>query len=123
MKPDPVTHQTGSLLARARAANATPKIFFTNDSSEYWGRAASLIHITADGKRDAALSPGHAHLLNADRAALAAARCLWSNKHRVPHESAGPSPHPARLLADPASVDQGRHPAAASVYPKSPKAS
>lgn len=54
---DPVTHQSGSLLARARAANVTPKIFFTNDSSEYWGRAASLIHITAGGKRDAALSP------------------------------------------------------------------
>ena len=34
-----------------------PKIFFTNDSSEYWGRAASLIHITADGKHDAAISP------------------------------------------------------------------
>jgi hypothetical protein len=54
---DPVTHQTGSLLARARAANVTPKIFFTNDSSEYWGRAASLIHITADGARDAAPAP------------------------------------------------------------------
>jgi hypothetical protein len=54
---DPVTHRSGSLLARARAANVTPKIFFTNDSSEYWGRAASLIHITADGKRDATLSP------------------------------------------------------------------
>jgi hypothetical protein len=54
---DAVTHQSGSLLARAHAANVTPKIFFTNDSSEYWGRAASLIHITADGKRDATLSP------------------------------------------------------------------
>jgi hypothetical protein len=54
---DPVTHRTGSLLANARAANVTPKIFFTNDSSEYWGRAASLIHIAADGSRDAAISP------------------------------------------------------------------
>jgi hypothetical protein len=54
---DPVTHRTGSLLERARAAQAAPKIFFTNDSSEYWGRAAALIHITPDGKRDAAISP------------------------------------------------------------------
>jgi hypothetical protein len=43
----------------------TPKIFFTNDSSEYWGRAASLIHITADGKRDAAISPGTRIYFNA----------------------------------------------------------
>jgi hypothetical protein len=62
---DPVTHRSGSLLARARAANVTPKIFFTNDSSEYWGRAASLIHITADGKRDATLSPGTRIYFNA----------------------------------------------------------
>src|SRR6185312_5362201 len=31
---DPVTHRSGSLLARARASNVTPKIFYTNDSSE-----------------------------------------------------------------------------------------
>lgn len=54
---DPVTGKTGGLLDRARAARVQPKIFFTNDSSEYWGRAASLIHITADGKRDAPISP------------------------------------------------------------------
>ncbi|MBI1355204.1 MAG: hypothetical protein GC160_12725 [Acidobacteria bacterium] len=29
-----------------------PKIFYTNSSYEYWGRAASLIHTTLDGKRD-----------------------------------------------------------------------
>ena len=33
-----------------------PKIFFSNTSYEYWGRACSLIHITADGKSDAAIS-------------------------------------------------------------------
>ncbi len=54
---DPVTGNTAGLLDRARAARVSPKIFFTNDSSEYWGRAASLIHITADGKRDAPISP------------------------------------------------------------------
>ncbi|MFY9726689.1 MAG: alpha/beta hydrolase domain-containing protein [Bryobacteraceae bacterium] len=54
---DPVTGKTAGLLDRARAARVSPKIFFTNDSSEYWGRAASLIHITADGRRDAPISP------------------------------------------------------------------
>ena len=54
---DPVTGKTGGLLDRARAARVLPKTFFTNDSSEYWGRAASLIHITADGKHDAPISP------------------------------------------------------------------
>jgi hypothetical protein len=34
-----------------------PKIFYTNTSYEYWGRAASLIHTTPDGKQDAALAP------------------------------------------------------------------
>ena len=29
-----------------------PKIFYTNSSYEYWGRAASLIHTSIDGKRD-----------------------------------------------------------------------
>ncbi len=54
---DPVTGKTGGLLDRARASRALPKIFFTNDSSEYWGRVASLIHITADGKHDAPVAP------------------------------------------------------------------
>ena len=34
-----------------------PKIFYTNGSYEYWGRGASLIHITVDGKRDFAPGP------------------------------------------------------------------
>lgn len=46
-----------ALLERARAAKAQPKLFLTNGSYEYWGRAASLIHITPDGKSDAALLP------------------------------------------------------------------
>jgi hypothetical protein len=30
-----------------------PKIFYSNGAYEYWGRAASLIHTTPDGKQDA----------------------------------------------------------------------
>ena len=44
------------LLAKSRAANVVPKIFFTNGSYEYWGRAASLIHTSEDGKQDVAPS-------------------------------------------------------------------
>ncbi len=59
---DPVTGKSGGLLDLARAARDEPKIYFTNDSSEYWGRAAALIHITADGKRDAPISPARASI-------------------------------------------------------------
>jgi hypothetical protein len=54
---DAVAGRTGSLLDRARAARVQPKLFLTNNSSEYWGRAAALIHVTADGKHDAPVSP------------------------------------------------------------------
>ena len=54
---DPLTGRSAGLLDRARAARTEPKLFLTNDSSEYWGRAAALIHITADGKRDAPVGP------------------------------------------------------------------
>ena len=43
---------TDSILARAANSNTVPKIFYTNGSYEYWGRAASLIHISLDAKRD-----------------------------------------------------------------------
>jgi hypothetical protein len=54
---DPLTHETSGLLDRAVAEKVAPKIFFSNTSYEYWGRAAALIHITADGKADAPVSP------------------------------------------------------------------
>lgn len=53
---DPVTGETAGLLDRARAEKVVPKIFFSNTSYEYWGRACALIHVTADGKHDAAIS-------------------------------------------------------------------
>jgi Alpha/beta hydrolase domain len=53
---DPLTGQTAGLLDRAHADKVTPRIFFSNTSYEYWGRAASLIHVSADGKHDAPIS-------------------------------------------------------------------
>ncbi|HTW38719.1 MAG TPA: alpha/beta hydrolase domain-containing protein [Steroidobacteraceae bacterium] len=49
---DPATGATGALLARAVAEHVEPKVFFSDTSHEYWGRAASLIHTSADAKRD-----------------------------------------------------------------------
>jgi hypothetical protein len=53
---DSVTGESGGLLDRASVDKVVPKIFFSNTSYEYWGRAAALIHVTADGKRDVPIS-------------------------------------------------------------------
>ncbi len=52
----PFTDNDG-LLARARQSKVVPKIFYSNGSYEYWGRAASLIHTTPDGKQDVPPAP------------------------------------------------------------------
>ncbi len=51
---DPVTGARAGLLDRAIAARVAPRVFYTNTSYEYWGRAAALIHTTPDGRGDAA---------------------------------------------------------------------
>ena len=53
---DPVTGETAGLLDQAVADKVVPRIFFSNTSYEYWGRAAALIHTSADGKQDATIS-------------------------------------------------------------------
>ncbi|HEY6308282.1 MAG TPA: alpha/beta hydrolase domain-containing protein [Candidatus Angelobacter sp.] len=52
---DPATGVRAGLLDAATKSRTAPKIFFTNTSYEYWGRAASLIHTSADGAKDATL--------------------------------------------------------------------
>ncbi len=47
---------TDALLARAKKDGVVPKIFYSNGAYEYWGRAASLIHISPDGRKDVAPS-------------------------------------------------------------------
>ena len=53
---DPVTGERAGLLDRAVADKVVPKIFFSNTSYEYWGRAAALIHVDAEGKQDVPIS-------------------------------------------------------------------
>ena len=50
---DPETGLTEGILTRARKDNVVPKIFYSNTAYEYWGRSASLIHISIDGQKDA----------------------------------------------------------------------
>jgi hypothetical protein len=52
---DPVSGTRAGLLDAPAKSHTTPKIFFSNTSYEYWGRAASLIHTSPDGTKDIAL--------------------------------------------------------------------
>ena len=52
VQTDPQTGDKDGLLMRVKP-EFTPKIFYTNSSYEYWGRAASLIHTSVDGRADA----------------------------------------------------------------------
>ena len=51
---DPETDMQDGLLSAIQPGHM-PKVFYTNSSYEYWGRAASLIHTTIDGASDAPL--------------------------------------------------------------------
>ena len=51
---DPETDMRDGLLAAIKPAHM-PKLFHTNSSYEYWGRAASLIHTSLDGTEDSPL--------------------------------------------------------------------
>ncbi len=54
---DPVTGERGGGLGRARKSGFLPKIFFINSATDYWTRAASLLHTDVGGKRDAEIDP------------------------------------------------------------------
>ena len=49
---DPETMERGGLLDRCDAAGMTPRIFYTNTSTEYWNRSASLVHTDVSGQED-----------------------------------------------------------------------
>jgi hypothetical protein len=58
---DPLTGAHGSLLDKARQLGVVPKLFYTNESTEYWNRSASLIHTDPMGRRDIPVDP-HARI-------------------------------------------------------------
>jgi Alpha/beta hydrolase domain len=56
LDPAHPSNKAVGLLDVAGEKRVVPKIFLSHTSYEYWGRAASLIHTTADGKADAPIS-------------------------------------------------------------------
>jgi hypothetical protein len=114
---DPVTGASGDVLERARAAGALPRLFYTTTSTEYWTRAASLLHTDVTGSADVPLDP------QARLYFLAGAQHgNWSFAERGPYQNCGNPldhrpPMRALLLALDAWASEGRAPPD-SVYPK-----
>ncbi|MBD3872843.1 MAG: tetratricopeptide repeat protein [Acidobacteria bacterium] len=54
---DPVTGEHGDALSRARISGFLPKMIFINSSTDYWTRAASLLHTNVAGTKDAEIDP------------------------------------------------------------------
>ncbi|PYS05051.1 MAG: hypothetical protein DMG15_14860 [Acidobacteria bacterium] len=54
---DPETGRRDGLLTHRMKEQFWPKIMYTNSSYEYWGRVASPLHTTIDGKEDQSLQP------------------------------------------------------------------
>lgn len=52
---DPVTGATGDSFARVRQSGHVPRVMFTQSSTEYWSRAASLLHTDVEARTDLAL--------------------------------------------------------------------
>ncbi len=104
---DPVTGASGDVLARARAAGALPRLFYTTTSTEYWTRAASLLHTDVTGSHDVPLDP------QARLYFLAGAQHgNWRFAERGPYQNCGNPldhrpPMRALLLALDAWVDRG----------------
>ena len=51
-RPTESDGERAGLLDRASASGSMPKLFQINTGYEYWGRGASLIHMTTDGSKD-----------------------------------------------------------------------
>jgi len=92
---DPLTGRHGDLLARSRCH--MPKIVFTQTSTEYWTRAASLTHTDVDGRQDVGLDP-NAFVLHCGRPAPGRRP---SRSRHLP-ESAQPAGRPRSHAACPA---------------------
>jgi hypothetical protein len=54
---DSVTGERGDGLAGSRRTGSLPKIFYINTTTDYWTRAASLLHTDVTGSEDAEIDP------------------------------------------------------------------
>lgn len=98
---DPVTGERGDGLSLARESGCLPKMFFINSSTDYWTRAASLLHTDVEGKTDAGIDPdvriysiaGRAHVdtrIGIIGRALLTALDQWVSRSVEPPESQVP---------------------------------
>ena len=99
---DPETDMRDGLLAGIQPGHM-PKVFYTNSSYEYWGRAASLIHTTLDGGGGRTAARQRPHLLVRGRTARP--RPLPAAAHQRPATE-----QPERLLVVPAPAGAGDGP-------------
>ncbi len=65
---DPVKDERGDALALARRSGFLPKMVYLNTSTDYWTRAASLLHTDVEGKQDSEIDPNVRIYLVAGRA-------------------------------------------------------
>ena len=54
---DPITRERGDNLALARRSGFLPRMFYINSSTDYWTRAASLLHADVAGEGDLDIDP------------------------------------------------------------------
>jgi hypothetical protein len=65
---DSITGEKGDAFKRARDSGFLPKFMILNSSTDYWTRAASLLHTDVEGKRDAEIDPSFRIYLLSGRA-------------------------------------------------------
>jgi len=65
---DPITGEKGDAFKKARDSGFLPKFMVINSSTDYWTRAASLLHTDVEGKEDAAIDPSFRIYLLSGRA-------------------------------------------------------
>ncbi|MCX6898665.1 MAG: alpha/beta hydrolase domain-containing protein [Verrucomicrobia bacterium] len=94
---DPVTRRTGDILAAPRTRGQMPKVFYTQTSTEYWTRGASLLHTDVDGKRDVSLDP-HARLYVAAGAQHLGGSSTNRGSYQNPCNPLNDRPHLLRAL-------------------------
>jgi len=65
---DPLTGEKGDAFKKARDSGFLPKFMIISSSTDYWTRAASLLHTDVEGKTDAEIDPSFRIYLFSGRA-------------------------------------------------------
>tara|TARA_B100000029_G_scaffold364281_3_gene357469 strand:+ start:845 stop:2878 length:2034 start_codon:yes stop_codon:yes gene_type:complete len=83
---DPVTGQRGDSFRVLRERGHMPKVFFSETSTEYWCRGASLLHTDTVGKTDAEIDPHlRLYLFNGAQHGISSTPSRGMNRNRRNH--------------------------------------